>query len=96
MGEFGVYLTLLSDVDPGETREELQGREAGVEVGLPGGDEPVADQVGGSHEQGVGWVCREQSWGKIIQRKFSNENNFLPEELSCSERMSWSSLDKLV
>ena len=56
MGEFGVYLTLLSDVDPGEAREELQGREAGVEVGLPGGDEAVTDQVGGSHEQGVGGV----------------------------------------
>ena len=41
-------------MDPGEAREELQGSEAGVEVALPGGDEPVADQVGGSHEQGVG------------------------------------------
>ena len=56
VGEFGDYLTLLSDVDPGETREELQGSQAGVEVGLPGGDESVADQVGGSHEQGVGGV----------------------------------------
>ena len=41
-------------MDSGEAREELQGSEAGVEVALPGGDEPVADQVGGSHEQGVG------------------------------------------
>ena len=56
MGEFGGYLTLLSDVDPGEAREELQGREAGVEVRLPGRYEAVADQVGGSHEQGVGGV----------------------------------------
>ena len=45
---------MLSDVDPGQAREELQGGQAGVEVALPGGDEPVADQVGGSHEQGVG------------------------------------------
>ena len=54
--KFAPNLTLLSDVDPGKTREELQGGQAGVEVGLPGGDEAVADQVGGSHEQGVGGV----------------------------------------
>ena len=68
--EVVVYLTLLSDVDPGEAWEELQGREAGVEVGLPGRDEAVADQVSGSYEQSVGWVCRETSWEKIIGRKF--------------------------
>ena len=62
-GEWGtqVSLTLLSDLDPGQTREELQGRKAGVEVGLPGGDDAVTDQVGGSHEQGVGGVCGEGS-----------------------------------
>ena len=91
-----VNLTLLSDVDPGKTWEEFQGREAGVEVRLPGRDEAVADQVGGSHEQGVGGVCGEGSWEKIFQGKCKNKNIFLPEELSCSERMSWSSLDKLV
>ena len=61
VGYSGVSLTLLSDLDPGQTREELQGRKAGVEVGLPGGDDAVTDQVGGSHEQGVGGVCGEGS-----------------------------------
>ena len=56
-------------MDPGQTWEELQGGEAGVEVGLPGGDEPVADQVGGAHEQGVGRVWRGESWEKIFERK---------------------------
>ena len=49
------YLTLLSDVDPGEAGEQLEGGETGVEVALPGGDEAVADQVGGSDEESV---CR--------------------------------------
>ena len=47
---------MLSDVDPRQAGEELQGGQAGVEVALPGGDEAVADQVGGSYEESVGRV----------------------------------------
>ena len=39
------------DVNPGEAGEHLQGGEAGVQVSLPGRDQPVAHQVRGAHKQ---------------------------------------------
>ncbi len=46
-----VALTLVGYVDPGEAGEHLEGGEAGIEVGLPRGDQPVAHQVSRAHKQ---------------------------------------------
>lgn len=45
------------DVHRGQPREQLERRKRHVQVGLPGGDQPVANQVGGADEQGVATVC---------------------------------------
>ena len=63
---------MLRDVDPGEAAEELQGGQAGVEVGLPAGDEAVTHQVGRAHEQGVRRVCTERRKQWKLTRKDIN------------------------
>ncbi len=44
-------LTLVGYVNPGEAGEHLEGGEAGIQISLPRGDQPVADQVRRPHKQ---------------------------------------------
>ena len=55
-GPLALQGVLGGEGDPGEAVEKLQGRQGGVEVSLPGGDEPVAHQVGGADKDCVGRV----------------------------------------
>ena len=55
-GPLALQGVLGGQADPGKSVQELQGRQGGVEVGLPGGDEPVAHEVRGAHEDRVGGV----------------------------------------
>ena len=40
-------------LNPGQSTQQLQRGQRGVEVRLPGGDEPVAHEVRGADEHGV-------------------------------------------
>ena len=56
-GDHRVTVTLVWDLDPGEAGEQLQRREARVQVRLPRRDQAVAHQVHRAHEQRVRGVC---------------------------------------
>ena len=55
-GTFALQGILMRELDTGQSTQELQGCQGGVQVGLPGGDETVAHQVGGTHEHRVSRV----------------------------------------
>ena len=55
-GPLALQWVLGGQGDPCQAVQELQGRQGGVEVGLPGGDEPVAHEVRGANEDRVGGV----------------------------------------
>ena len=56
-GDHRVVVTLVWDLDPGEAGEQLQRREARVQVRLPRRDQAVAHQVDRAHEQRMRGVC---------------------------------------
>ena len=55
---FFQFVTLFRNMNPREPRQQLQSRQTGVQVCLPGRYQTVTDQVGGPDKQGVGRVWK--------------------------------------